>query len=456
MLARGITDYRRPGRIEDALRLVRDGALPLAGGTRLLATASEAPRVVDLAALGLHGIEMKDDDLELGALATLQDVADSPLAQAGSAGLLPLACRTAFASRLLRGMATVGGESIQSQADSEVGAALLALNAVYVVEKHGGTLEIPALRFLRDPRADVGDGLLTRIVIPGTPSGVALERIAVLPSAPSLISVAVSLSFTGDIVSRARIAITGLLTRPARVLEAELRLEGSNGQGRFLEGCLDQIQVRAPFRDDAHAPAEYRRKVVRVLARRALETALRRGRGLEPPPPLQRPLSPPAGPVAPLDELGEKLSLTLNGRPHEGPVRAGTPLLQWLRDEGLVGAKHGCESGECGACAVLLDGRPVVSCLTLAARAQGRRVDTVEGLGNAASLDPVQQAFVDGGAIQCGYCTPAMELVARSLLDTVKDPSEAEVREVLAGCLCRCTGYVKPVAAVLEAARSGA
>ena len=164
MLAHGISDYQRPGRTEDALRLVRDGAIPLAGGTRLLSTAAEAPRVVDLSALGLAGIETKDDDLELGALATLQDVADSPLAHAGSAGLLTLACRAGFASRLLRGMATVGGESIQSQADSEVAAALLALNAVYVVEKHGGPLEIPALRFLRDPRADVGE-ILSRLAI---------------------------------------------------------------------------------------------------------------------------------------------------------------------------------------------------------------------------------------------------------------------------------------------------
>jgi putative selenate reductase molybdopterin-binding subunit len=115
--------------------------------------------------------------------------------------------------------------------------------------------------------------------------------------------------------------------------------------------------------------------------------------------------------------------------------------------------KHGCETGECGACAVLLDGRPVSACMTLALRAQGRSVLTVEGLGSAERLHPIQSAFVETGAIQCGFCTPAMELCAKSLLDAIPDPSEAEVRDALAGCLCRCTGYVKPVEAVLRAAR---
>jgi aerobic-type carbon monoxide dehydrogenase small subunit (CoxS/CutS family) len=101
---------------------------------------------------------------------------------------------------------------------------------------------------------------------------------------------------------------------------------------------------------------------------------------------------------------------------------------------------------------VLLDGRPVCSCLTLALRAEGRHVETVEGLGTPDALHPVQQAFVDTGAIQCGYCTPAMELCAKALIDAVPKPTEADARDALAGCLCRCTGYVKPVEAVMRAA----
>jgi putative selenate reductase molybdopterin-binding subunit len=114
--------------------------------------------------------------------------------------------------------------------------------------------------------------------------------------------------------------------------------------------------------------------------------------------------------------------------------------------------KHGCETGECGACTVLVDGLPVASCLTLALRAEGHQVETVESIGTPDALHPLQAAFVETGAIQCGFCTPAMELSARALLDAIPEPTEAEVRDALAGCLCRCTGYLKPVQAVLRAA----
>jgi aerobic-type carbon monoxide dehydrogenase small subunit (CoxS/CutS family) len=104
---------------------------------------------------------------------------------------------------------------------------------------------------------------------------------------------------------------------------------------------------------------------------------------------------------------------------------------------------------------VLLDGVPVCSCIVLACRAEGRQVETVEGMGTPDALHPIQAAFVETGAIQCGYCTPAMELCAKALLDAVPYPDEGEVRDALAGCLCRCTGYVKPVDAVMRAARAG-
>jgi putative selenate reductase molybdopterin-binding subunit len=151
-----------------------------------------------------------------------------------------------------------------------------------------------------------------------------------------------------------------------------------------------------------------------------------------------------------------RLETTLNSSLRHVEVEARTTLLELLRGAGLWGVKHGCETGECGACTVLLDGRPVPACLVPALRAQGRAVQTVEGLGTPEALDPVQQAFVETGAIQCGYCTPAMELCARALLDAFPDPTEDEVKDALAGCLCRCTGYVKPVQAVLQAAGAAA
>jgi len=154
------------------------------------------------------------------------------------------------------------------------------------------------------------------------------------------------------------------------------------------------------------------------------------------------------------------LKINVNGNDVEFDSHANETLLKALRRSGYFGVKHGCETGECGACTVLLDGKPVNSCITLASQAEGRRVETIEDIGEhpeqgwkqTEGLHPLQQSFVESGAIQCGFCTPGMILAAKELLARNINPSEAEVREVLSGVLCRCTGYVKPVQAVLHAA----
>jgi aerobic-type carbon monoxide dehydrogenase small subunit (CoxS/CutS family)/CO/xanthine dehydrogenase FAD-binding subunit len=457
MLARGIRSYHRPTDVAEALDLAARGVIPVAGGTRLLAADAEAPNLLDLSALPLRGIETVDGDLHLGALTTLQEIVDSPLAHEASRGLLSAACRAQSASRMIRAMATLGGESVHGAHDSEVVAALLALNAVYEVKTSRDTVESPALRFLKDPRLDLAQqGLVTSLSIPGPPDGVALERLAVAPSAPSILSVAVSLVMAGDKCSRMRIALTGLEGRPARVLEAEARLEGTTGENGDRAKCLEQIAARARFRDDAHASSAYRRSLAVVLAGRAIARAFEQAGGREAgPAPRPRPPLPARLPTALPYFTSGPLELTVNGARRRLDAEARTTLLDLLRDAGCHGVKHGCETGECGACAVLVDGLPVCACLVLACRVEGRSVETVEGMGTPDALHPIQAAFVETGAIQCGYCTPAMELCAKALLDAVPDPTEADVRDALAGCLCRCTGYVKPVQAVLQAAGRG-
>jgi putative selenate reductase molybdopterin-binding subunit len=153
--------------------------------------------------------------------------------------------------------------------------------------------------------------------------------------------------------------------------------------------------------------------------------------------------------------------LILNGKPTDWQIDPSETLLSLLRRNGFFGVKWGgCKNGECGACTVLFDGRPINSCTMLAAQANGHRIDTIENLGEhpnkgwqpSRGLHPIQQAFAEVGAIQCGYCTPAMVLAAKSLIDNNPNPSEAEAREALSGILCRCTGYLKPVQAILRAA----
>ena len=148
------------------------------------------------------------------------------------------------------------------------------------------------------------------------------------------------------------------------------------------------------------------------------------------------------------------LELTINGERHEVTTESQRSLLDVLRlDLGLTGTKENCLEAECGVCTVLLDGRAVNACILLAAQCQGRHVLTIEGLARDGERHPLQQAFIDHGAVQCGYCIPAMILSAKAYLDEHPAPTEAEVREALAGNLCRCTGYQKITEAVLEAAR---
>jgi aerobic carbon-monoxide dehydrogenase small subunit len=148
-----------------------------------------------------------------------------------------------------------------------------------------------------------------------------------------------------------------------------------------------------------------------------------------------------------------RISFTVNGCLRELDVRPERTLLEVLREElGLTGTKHGCDSGECGACTVLLDGKPVNSCLTLAPAVRDREVLTIEGLAKDGELHPLQQAFVDHSALQCGFCGSGMILTAKALLDENPSPTRAEVRRWLAGTLCRCSGYMQIVDAVMDAA----
>jgi carbon-monoxide dehydrogenase small subunit len=148
-----------------------------------------------------------------------------------------------------------------------------------------------------------------------------------------------------------------------------------------------------------------------------------------------------------------KISLTINGEVEQVDVPANMTLLRMLREKlSLTGTKNGCAAGECGACTVMMNGEPVNSCMVLAVECDGAEIVTIEGLAEDRQLDPVQEAIIDSGGIQCGYCTPGVVITARALLDRNPNPSEAEIKEALIGNLCRCTGYVRIIEAIKQAA----
>ena len=149
-----------------------------------------------------------------------------------------------------------------------------------------------------------------------------------------------------------------------------------------------------------------------------------------------------------------QIGLRVNGEAAEASVAPYKTLLEVLREDlALTGTKHGCELGECGACAVLVDGEPQLSCLVLAVECEGRSIQTVEGLAQGSVLHPLQAAFADLGAAQCGYCTPGILMTAKALLEHEKNPSRERIREAISGNLCRCTGYQQIFEAIEEAAR---
>ena len=148
-----------------------------------------------------------------------------------------------------------------------------------------------------------------------------------------------------------------------------------------------------------------------------------------------------------------QVNIVINGRERSFDIEPTKLLLNLLRDDlGLTGAKYGCGIGECGACTVLLNGEPILSCMTLAVDCDGKNVETIENISKGKNLHPIQQAYLDEGAVQCGFCTPGFILTTKALLEQNSSPSEAEIREYLKGNLCRCTGYVNIVKAVQRAA----
>jgi putative selenate reductase molybdopterin-binding subunit len=323
-------------------------------------------------------------------------------------------------------------------------AALLALGATVTVEGDDGPTEVPLVE-TESSRPSV-----LCVGIDGLRWGEA--HVARTPADEPIVAAVAVVRLEGSIVQEARVALTGVWSETVRLAEAPARLLGGPLDEDAIRSVAEAVEQEVAPKGDFLGSEPYRRVMAGLVTRRALSN-LQGLRGFD-----------GEGVLSASKDVDRELAgndegkprrsigLTINGEERTLTVSRTEQLLDALRRAGYTSVKYGCGTGDCGACTVLLDGLPVHSCQMRALDAEGREVTTVEALSRDGGLHPLQQAFIDAGAIQCGYCTPAQLLAAKALLDRNPSPTEAEIREALSGVLCRCTGYVKIVQAVQRAA----
>jgi carbon-monoxide dehydrogenase medium subunit len=462
----------------EALELLahyRERARVIAGGTDLLIELDRGARrgvevIIDISrARDLDGVTLNGDSFRIGALVTHNDVVNDPRLLSRA---LPLAqaCWEVGAPQI-RNRATVAGNVITASPANDTITPLMTLSASVTLASQDGERTIPLNQFYTGYRRTAmrPDELLTAISFPALgydECGVFLKLGLRRAQAISVINCAIVLAFEPDsrVVRRASIALGCVAPM---IFMAEVAAASLVGRPLTSAGIAEAARLAAaapsPI-DDVRGSAAYRVEMIRVLVTRALRalaqddvTELPSKRAMlwgERHGKAALPADVPT-PLAHGHEHGTPISTTLNGVQRVIETGTNKTLLRWLReDAGLPGTKEGCSEGECGACTVYLDGAAVMACMVPAGRAHGAELVTIEGLNaHSDDLHPVQQGFIETGAVQCGYCTPGFVMAAAKLLEEQPDPSQAEIEQSISGNLCRCTGYYAIIDAIRRAAK---
>jgi len=465
--------YYTPASLDAALKLVaehRENARIIAGGTDILIELERKVRtpdvLIDITRIpGLDYITQDDGHIHLGPLVTHNQVAGSGLCVKKA---YPLACACwQVGAPQIRNRATVAGNLITASPANDTITPLWALGARVTLCSVRGQRTLSFPEFFRGVRrtAMEPDEMLTDISFPAMKRGergtfikLALRR----AQAISVVNVAAILHMRQESVQEARITLGSVAPTIVRAGHAEDYVKGKSLTDSVIAAAGELAISDARPINDIRGTAEYRKEMVRATAMQAL-TQLRdkTERDGYPARPimlsaLHAPHSTPHTPHSTIlhAEEGEQPIVTMvNGKQYEVRGANDKTLLRMLREDiGLTGTKEGCAEGECGACTVFLDGMAVMSCMVAAPRAHGSDILTIEGLARDGKLHPVQQAFVEEGAVQCGYCTPGFLMAGAKLLEEKSPPTRWEIEQAIAGNLCRCTGYYKIVRAIEKAA----
>jgi len=455
--------------VEETLHILRQRqgrARLIAGGTDLLidvAAGKYAPEcLVDTTRVPeLETIGEEADFVVVGANVTFHTLWTSPLVNRKGHALAEAARHVA--AWLIQNVGTLAGNVVTAQPAGDGSIALVALGAQAEIATLQGRQWIDVAHLYAGPgvsKIDPTREMITRFRWrqPSTRQASAYERIAKQETLSLPIACCgIDLELAPDMehIAWARIAIGPVADTPFRATCAEDYLSGAMCEEQvFARAAEEAASACAPRTSRLRATREYRTQVIKVIVQRGLARVVQAARTGVAPPVAGRFVWNrrwhARGAESPLDG---RITFTLNGRERTVKADPGAMLADVLREElGLTGTKIGCDEGECGACTVLVDDQPVASCLYPVAKAHGRQVRTIEGMTEGDKLHPVQQALVDHDAIQCGYCTPGMVMAGAALLEDIPDPTPQEIKEGIGNNFCRCTGYVKIVEAIEDAA----
>jgi carbon-monoxide dehydrogenase medium subunit len=454
--------------LDEAVQLLADegeSARIIAGGTDLILEIERGVRrgittIIDITRIpGLEDIrEDPDGMIHIAPRATHNHFVNSSLIR-GTAYALLQACGE-VGSPQMRNRGTVAGNLVTASPANDTISPLMAFGAQLVLRSKRGERVVPLAEFYTGVRKTVmePDEIITDIFFKApTPEQqsyfikTALRR----AQAISVINFSVLLTFKDGVVSDPSITLGAAAPTIIHAENAEAYLSGKKLDVTVIAEAAQRIAQAAIPISDVRGSSDYRAYMMGVIAKRAL-TAIHEGVDKD-----QIPTDPillmGSGMNAEASQwpwTGEEIRTTINGKAYRFTTGFDKTLLNLIRDEaGLTGTKEGCAEGECGACTVFLDGRAVMSCLVPAPRAHGAEIVTVEGLAVGDQLHPVQETFIEYGAVQCGFCTPGFVMSAAKLLEERQSPSQAEIRQAITGNLCRCTGYYKIIEAIEEASQ---